>query len=86
MAVQSPVDLMPFISLFHVVECPLPGCIQGQTGRGFEQSGIKGGVPPYSRGLELHDLKCPFQPKPFYDSVILPFESPSPCQQLLQSS
>ena len=25
-----------------------------------------GGVPTYSRGLELDDLKGPFQPKPFY--------------------
>jgi len=25
----------------------------------------------YSRGLELEDLKGPFQPKPFYGSMIL---------------
>ena len=52
-------------------ECPLPGSIQGQAGWDFEQPGLEGGVPAYSRGLELHDLKGPFQPKPFYESVIL---------------
>ena len=31
-----------------------------------EQPGLEGGVPAYSRGLELDDLKGPFQPKPFY--------------------
>jgi len=30
-----------------------------------------GGVPAYSRGLELGDLKGPFQPKPFYDSMVV---------------
>jgi len=48
-----------------------PGGVQGQAGWGFEQPGLEGGVPAYSRGLELDDLKGPFQPKPFYDSVIL---------------
>ena len=32
---------------------------------------IEGGVPAYSRGLELGDSKDPFQPKPCYDSMIL---------------
>ena len=50
--------------------CPLPGSIQGQVGWGFDQLDLGGGVPAYSRGLELHDLKGPFQPKPFYDSMI----------------
>jgi len=27
-----------------------------------------------AEGLELDDLQGPFQPKPFYDSVILSFE------------
>jgi len=49
-------------------ECLLPGSIQGQAGWGFEQTGLEGGVPAYSRGLEPDDLKSPFQPKPFYDS------------------
>lgn len=30
-----------------------------------------GGAPAYSRRLELDDLKGLFQPKPFYDSIIL---------------
>ena len=35
--------------------------------RGCEQPGLEGGVPAYSGGLEVDDLKGPFQPKPFYD-------------------
>ena len=50
--------------------CPLPGGLQGQPGWGFEQPGLEGGVPAYSRGLELRDLKGIFQPKPFYDFMI----------------
>ena len=38
----------------------------------FKQLGLVGDVHAYSRGLELADLKVPFQPKPFYDSMILP--------------
>jgi len=30
-----------------------------------------GGVPAYSRGLEINDLKGPFQPKPLNDSMLL---------------
>ena len=44
---------------------------QGQAGWGCEQPGLEGGVPAYSGELELDDLKGPFQPKPFYDSMIL---------------
>ena len=51
--------------------CPLPGSIQGQAGWGFEQPGIEGGVPACSRVLELYELKGPFQPNPFYDTMIL---------------
>jgi len=36
--------------------CPLPGSVQGQAGRGFEQPGLVGGVPARGRGLELDDL------------------------------
>ena len=44
------------------------GCLPfGWTGWGCEQPGPEGGVPAYSRGLELGDLKGPFQPKPSYD-------------------
>ena len=35
---------------------------------GCEQPGLEGGVPAYNRGLELDDLKGPFQSKSFYDS------------------
>ena len=35
--------------------------VQGQVGWGCEQPD-----PAYSRGLELGDLRGPFQPKPFY--------------------
>ena len=46
---------------------PLPGSVQGQAGWGFKQPGLEGGVHDYRRGLELDDLKGPFQPKPLYD-------------------
>ena len=55
--------------------CPLPGgSIQGQAGWGCEQRGLEGGGEislPIAGGLELDDLKGPFQPKPFCDSMIL---------------
>ena len=50
--------------------CPLPGSIQSQAGWGFEQPGLEGDIPVYITGLELGDLKGPFQPKPFYDSLM----------------
>jgi len=50
---------------------PLPGSIQGQAGWGCEQPGLEGGVLAYSRRLKLKDIKGAFQPKPFYDSMIL---------------
>ena len=50
--------------------CSLPGSVQGQAGWGFEQPGLVEGVPAHGRGLELDDLYGPFQPKPFYDSMI----------------
>ena len=31
--------------------CPLPGNVQGQVGRGFEQPGLVEGVPAHGRGL-----------------------------------
>jgi len=40
------------------------------TGWGCEQPGLEGGVPAYSRWLELDNVKGPFQTKPFYDSMI----------------
>jgi len=51
--------------------CPLHGGFQGQAGWSFEQSGLVGGAPAYSRGLELDDIEGPFQPKPFSDAMIL---------------
>ena len=48
---------------------PLPGSTAGQAGWGCEQPGVMGGVPAYSTGLELDDLKGPFQSKPFYDPI-----------------
>ena len=50
---------------------PVLGSIQGQVGWGFEQPGLMGGVPAYSRGVEIDDLKGPSQQKQFYDSIIL---------------
>jgi len=50
--------------------CPHPGGFQGQAGWDFEKPGLAGAAPPYSRGLEPDGLKGPFQPKPFYDSMI----------------
>lgn len=41
--------------------CPLLGSIQGRAGWGCEQPGPVGGVPAYSRGLELGGLKGPTQ-------------------------
>jgi len=40
----------------------------------FKQPGLEGDVTAYSSGeLELDDLKGPFQPKPFYDSLLFFF-------------
>jgi len=50
--------------------CSLPGGVQVQAGWGCEQPGLEGGVPAYSRGLELRDFKGLFQPKPFCDSIL----------------
>ena len=36
--------------------CPLPGSVQGQVGRDFEQPGLVEGVPAHGEGLELDDL------------------------------
>ena len=41
-----------------------------QAGGGSEQPGLEEGVPACSRGLELDDLKDPFQPNPFYNSMM----------------
>ena len=36
--------------------CPIPGNIQGQVGRGSEQSDLVEGVPAHCRGVGLDDL------------------------------
>ena len=43
-------------------------CIQGQAGCGSGQPGLVVGDPAHSRGLELNG-HCPFQPRPFHDSM-----------------
>ena len=50
--------------------CPIPAGIQGQAGCGSGQPGLVVGDPAHSRGLKLNDHCGPFQPRPFYDSVI----------------
>ena len=51
--------------------CPVAGGIQGQAGCGSGQPGLVVGNPAHSRGLKLDDHCGPFQPRPFYDSMIL---------------
>ena len=58
--------------------CPIPGGIQGQAGCGSGQSGILVGTLPVSGGLKLGDHCGPFQPRPFYDSMIYPPKLPAP--------
>jgi len=48
----------------HPWKFPRPGWV-------CEQPGPVGGVPAHSRGLELHHLRGPFHPKPFYDSIAI---------------
>ena len=35
----------------EVVDAPIPGSVQGQVGRGFEQPGLVEGVPAHGRGV-----------------------------------
>ncbi|KAF4790605.1 hypothetical protein TURU_138899 [Turdus rufiventris] len=58
-------------------ECHIPGSVQDQVKWGSEEPGpvhlVQESVSlsmPW--GLELDDLKGPFQPKPFYDSMMDP--------------
>ena len=48
--------------------CPIPGGIQGQAGCGSGQPALVVGDPAHSRGVD--DDCGPFQPRPFYDSMI----------------
>jgi len=54
--------------------CPrrlwIQGGIQRQAGCGSGQPGLLVGDPAHGRGLELDDHCGPFQPRPFYDSMI----------------
>jgi len=43
----------------------------GQAGCGSGQPGLLVGDPAHSRGLKLDDHCGPFQPRPFYDCMIL---------------
>jgi len=54
---------------------PIPAGIQGQAGCGSGQPGLLVGDPAHSRGLELDEHCGPFQPRPFYDSPLLPWAS-----------
>ena len=48
----------------------LLGGIQGQAGCGSGQPGGVVGDPAHSRGLKPNDHCGPFQPRPFYGSMI----------------
>jgi len=65
----------PFLEQEQVAQggcgCPIPGGIQGQAGCGSGQPGLVVGDPAHRGGLELDEHCSPFQPGPFYDSVIL---------------
>jgi len=50
---------------------PIPAGIQGQAGCGSGQPGLVVGNPAHSRGLELDDHCGAFQPRSFYDSMII---------------
>ena len=51
---------------------PIPGNIQGQVGQGSEQPDLVEDVPAHCRGAGLETSKGPFQPKSFYDSMMIP--------------
>ena len=54
----------------------MPTGIQGQAGCGSGQPGLVVGDPAHSRGLELDEHYGPFQPRPFYGSMILIIPTP----------
>ena len=73
--------LVPFVfsqvagGIHGMVRCPIPGGAQGQVGWGPGQPGlvlnVEVGGPACGGGLELHHPWGPFQPTPFYKSMIL---------------
>ena len=50
---------------------PHPGGIRGQAGCGSGQPGLLVGDTAHSRGLKADDHCSPFQPRPFYDSLMI---------------
>jgi len=58
-------------NLLHYMGCPIPGGIQGQAGWGSGQPGLVVGDPEHSRGVKLDDHCGLFQPRPFYDSMMI---------------
>ena len=57
--------------ILYCIVYSIPVSVQGQVGRALEQPGIVEGVPAPAVGLDLDGLYSPFQPKPFYGSMIL---------------
>jgi len=58
----------------HLAKAALgvPSCsVQEQAGCGSGQPGLLVGDPAHSRGLELDEHCGPFQPRLFYESMIL---------------
>ena len=53
-----------------VVNASSPEAFKARLDRAFEQPGLEGGIPAYSLGFELDNLKGLLQPKPFYDSIL----------------
>lgn len=56
----------------HTAVClhPLSSLWDGrEAGGGFQQAGLEEVSLPIARGLELVDIKVPFQPKPLYDTM-----------------
>ena len=54
----------------EIVDAPSLEAFKGQDGCGSGQPGLVVGDPAHSRGLKLDDHCGPFQPRPFYDSMI----------------
>jgi len=53
-----------------LISCSVSGGVQDQDGCVPRQPGWEVGGPATGRGLEYDDCWGPFQPKPFYDSMI----------------
>ena len=60
---------------------PHPGKHSRPAGCGSGQPGLVVGDPAHSRGLKLHDHYSSFQPRPFYDSMIVFQELDAFCEQ-----